>query len=277
MPSVGVPYRIGCVSASPKGAFTIGSRLQDLATIITGGASGIGRSTVLSCAREGARVLAADRNARGLEETQTMAKDEGLSVVTFTVDVSKADMVSGMVERALTDFGRLDVLVNAAGTLMRTPAVAEVTERDWDLMMSTNLKGPFLCIRAAVPTMIQNGGGAIVNISSMAGVQGASASVPYSIAKAGLIHLTTVTANQYTSLGIRINCIAPGPVDTPQSRGGTQSAEALAELGELHPMGRIGQPEEIASVIVFLASSEASYMSGHTLIVDGGLWTVSRG
>ncbi len=222
-------------------------------------------------------MLAADRNARGLEETQTLAKDEGLSVDTFTVDVSKADLVSGMVERALTDFGRLDVLVNAAGTLMRTPAVAEVTERDWDLMMSTNLKGPFLCIRAAVPAMLQNGGGAIVNISSMAGVQGASASVPYSIAKAGLIHLTTVTANQYTSLGIRVNCIAPGPVDTPQSRGGTQSAEALAELGELHPMGRIGQPEEIASVIVFLASNEASYMSGHTLIVDGGLWTVSRG
>ena len=222
-------------------------------------------------------MLAADRNALGLEETRKLADDEGLAIETITVDVSKADMVSGMVEQALASFQRLDVLVNAAGTLMRTPAVADVDERDWDLMMATNLKGPFLCIRASIPAMLRNGGGAIVNISSMAGVQGASASVPYSIAKAGLIHLTTVTANQYTSLGIRVNCIAPGPVDTPQSRGGTQSAEALAELGRLHPLGRIGRPEEIASVIVFLASSEASYMSGHTLIVDGGLWTVSRG
>lgn len=231
---------------------------------------------MLLFAREGAKVLAADRNMAGLEETRKLAEEEGLSIDTVSVDVSKATLVSGMVDRAISDFGRLDVLVNAAGTLMRTPAVAELDERDWDLMMATNLKGPFLCMRAAIRAMSENGG-AIVNISSMAGVQGASASVPYSVAKAGLIHLTTVAANQYTSKGIRINCIAPGPVDTPQSRGGTQSSEAIEDLARLHPLGRIGRPEEIANVIAFLASQEASYMSGHTLIVDGGLWTVSRG
>ena len=222
-------------------------------------------------------MLAADRSALGLEETRKLADQERLSIETIAVDVSKAAMVSDMVGRAVSDFGRLDVLVNAAGTLMRTPAIAEVDERDWDLMMATNLKGPFLCLRAAIPAMLRNRGGAVINISSMAGVQGASASVPYSVAKAGLIHLTTVAANQYTSQGIRVNCIAPGPVDTPQSRGGTQSAEAIEDLARLHPLGRIGRPEEIASVIAFLASEEASYMSGHTLIVDGGLWTVSRG
>ena len=248
-------------------------RLTDKIAIVTGGASGIGRATVLRFAEEGAKVLAADRG--GLQQTKRLAQKISPDTETVTVDVSKLDQVSAMVDRAVERFGRLDVLVNAAGVLILTPPLAEVDERHWDLIMSTNLKGLFFCCKAAIPTMLKNGGGSIVNIASMAGVQAYSQSLPYAVSKAGIIHLNSVAASQYTSQGIRVNCIAPGFVDTPQARGSTQSTEAIEKAARYHPMGRIGQPEEIANTILFLASDEASYISGSTFIVDGGSWSVA--
>jgi len=169
-------------------------------------------------------------------------------------------------------FGKLDVLINGAAILIRTPALAEVDELDWDLTMDTNIKGLFLCCKYAIPAMTANGGGSIVNISSMSGVRGVGYSVPYAVAKAGVIHLTTVAASQYTAQGVRINCIAPGGVDTPQMRGSTASAEAFAGRNEGHPMGRVGTADEIANLVLWLASDEASYVSGSTYIIDGGAW-----
>ena len=251
-------------------------RLTDKVAIVTGGASGIGRATVLRFAEEGAKVVAADRSLTGLEQTQDLANKISSDVATVAVDVSKTDHVSDMVDQAVDRFGRVDVLVNAAGVLILTPPLAEVDERHWDLIMATNLKGLFLCCKAAIPAMLTNGGGSIVNIASMAGVQAYGQSLPYAVSKAGIIHLTTVAASQYTSQGIRINCIAPGFVDTPQARGSTQSTEAIESAAQHHPMGRIGRPEEIANTILFLASDESSYMSGSTVIVDGGSWTGAR-
>ena len=251
-------------------------RLTDKVAIVTGGASGIGRATVLRFAEEGAKVVAADRSLIGLEQTQDLANKISSDVATVAVDVSKMDHVSDMVDQAVDRFGRVDVLVNAAGVLILTPPLAEVDERHWDLIMATNLKGLFLCCKAAIPAMLTNGGGSIVNIASMAGVQAYGQSLPYAVSKAGIIHLTTVAASQYTSQGIRINCIAPGFVDTPQARGSTQSTEAIESAAQHHPMGRIGRPEEIANTILFLASDESSYMSGSTVIVDGGSWTGAR-
>jgi cyclopentanol dehydrogenase len=252
-------------------------RLKDKVAIVTGGASGIGRSTVLRFAQEGAKVVVVDRNPTGSEQTVSLAREVSRDVEAVTADVSKRDQVSRMVDWAVGRFGRLDVMVNAAGVLILTPPLAEVDERDWDLMMATNLKGLFFCCQAAIPVMIRGGGGSIVNIASMAGIQSYNRSLPYAVSKAGVIHLTSVAASQYTSQGVRINCIAPGAIDTPQARGSTQSRETLESIAAHHPMGRIGQPEEIANTILFLAANESSYISGATFIVDGGSWTVSRG
>ena len=156
--------------------------------------------------------------------------------------------------------------------MIRTPPLVDVDEVRWDLTMETNLKGVFLCCKYAIPAMTANGGGSIVNISSMSGVRGVGYSVPYAVSKAGVIHLTTVAASQYTQHGVRINCIAPGGVDTPQLRGSTASAEAFSGRNEGHPMGRVGEADEIANIVLWLASDEASYVSGSTYIIDGGAW-----
>ena len=177
-----------------------------------------------------------------------------------------------MVDETVSRFGRLDVLVNGAAILIRTPPLAEVEDVDWDLTMDTNLKGLFYCCKYAIPAMLSNGGGSIVNIASMSGVRGLAYSVPYAVSKAGVIHLSKVAAAQYTSQGVRVNCIAPGGVDTPQMRGSTASAETFQERNTGHPLGRVGRPEEIANLITWLSSDEASYVSGSTYIVDGGAW-----
>ena len=249
-------------------------RLQDRVALITGGASGIGRAAAIRFANEGAKVMIADRNSILAKQTLAELLDITPNAASVSVDVSKTDQVQQMVDDTVDRFGRLDVLVNAAGVLLLAPLLAEIDERDWDLMMNTNLRGLFLCCKAAIPVMEQNGGGAIINISSMAGISAYARSLPYAVSKAGVIHFTLGAASQYTSRGIRINCIAPGTVDTPQARGSSGSAEAFRNIAESHPMGRIGRPEDIADTILFLASDEASYISGETIVVDGGSRTL---
>ena len=245
-------------------------RLKDKVAIVTGGASGIGRETVLRFAQEGAKVTIADRNRTGGMEVEQVAKEFTPDIIYSPLDVSKSEDCSAMVERTVERFGRLDVLVNAAGVLIATPPLAEVDERHWDLIMSTNLKGLFFCCKYAIPAMLSNGGGSIVNIASISGILGQGYALPYSVSKAGVIHLSKVAANQYTSQGIRINAIAPGIIDTPQMRGSTGSEEARLSREADHPMGRAGRPEEVANVILWLASDEASFVSGTTFLVDGG-------
>ncbi|MFQ6029810.1 MAG: SDR family NAD(P)-dependent oxidoreductase, partial [Dehalococcoidia bacterium] len=198
-------------------------RLNNKVALVTGGASGIGRALCHRFLREGAQVVVADRNRAGAEETrQMMEASEDNSMVSAT-DVSRADQVSRMVRETVDRFGRLDVLVNGAAMLIRTPPLVEVDEIQWDLTMDTNLKGLFLCCKYAIPAMIEGGGGSIINISSMSGIRAPGYGVPYAVSKAGVIHLTKVAASQYTSQGVRVNCVAPGSVDTPQMRGSTAS------------------------------------------------------
>ncbi len=249
-------------------------RLKNKVALITGGASGIGRAAALRFAHEGAKVMIADRNSA--LSAQTLAELHQITphAASVSVDVSKTDQVQQMVDDTVSRFGALNILVNAAGVLLLSPPLAEIDERDWDLMMNTNLRGLFLCCKAAIPVIEQSGGGAIVNISSMAGISAYARSLPYAVSKAGVIHFTLGAASQYTSRGIRINCIAPGTVDTPQARGSSGSADALRKIAETHPMGRIGRPEDIADTILFLSSDEAAYISGETIIVDGGSRTL---
>ena len=251
-------------------------RLEDKVAIVTGGGSGIGRATCQRFLDEGAKVVIADRNRSGAEATRALLEGGDENTAIAEVDVSSAVQVQAMVDETVARFGKLDILVNGAAILIRTPPLAEVEEIDWDLTMDTNLKGLFYCCKYAIPPMIDNGAGSIVNIASMSGVRGAAYSVPYAVSKAGVIHLTKVAAGQYTSQGVRINCIAPGGIDTPQMRGSTASAENFQGREDGHPMGRVGRPDEIANLILWLASDEASYVSGSTYIADGGAWATAE-
>ena len=219
-------------------------RLQDKVAIVTGGASGIGRAICRRFSREGARVMVADRNIAGAQETLSLLDAAPGTAATVDVNISDAFQVERMVNETVTRFGRLDVLANGAAILIRTPPLVDVDEVLWDLTMETNVKGVFLCCKYAIPAMTANGGGSIVNISSMSGVRGIGYSVPYAVSKAGVIHLTKVAA----------------------------SAEAFTERNETHPMGRVGNADEIANLVLWLASDEATYVSGSTYIIDGGAW-----
>jgi NAD(P)-dependent dehydrogenase (short-subunit alcohol dehydrogenase family) len=245
-------------------------RLQGKVAIVTGGASGIGRQTVLRFVQEGAKVVAADRNLGMAEETVRMAQGSGADVTAVGVDVTSTDQIKAMVDTTVDRFGKLDVLVNAAAILILTPSLHEVDERDWDMMMNANLKGLWLCSKHAIPEMLKSGGGSIVNISSQSGLAAYPASLPYAVSKAGVAHLSRVAGVQYAGQGIRSNAIAPGYSDTPQMRGSTASTKSFESFVEAHPMGRVGRPEEITNVILFLASDEASFVNGSVLVVDGG-------
>jgi NAD(P)-dependent dehydrogenase (short-subunit alcohol dehydrogenase family) len=249
--------------------------MQNKLVIVTGGGSGIGRATCYRLRQEGAKVVVADRNQAGAEETRELMEGNDQNSAVSRVDISRSSQVEQMVEDTVSKFGRLDGLVNGAAILIRTPPLVDVEDVDWDLTMDTNLKGTFYCCKYAIPAMLEHGGGSIVNISSMSGVRGVAYSVPYAVSKAGVIHLTKVAAAQYTHLGVRVNCIAPGGIDTPQMRGSTASAETFQERNVEHPMGRVGRPDEVANLITWLTSEEASYVSGSTYIIDGGAWALA--
>ena len=266
--------------------------LENKVAIVTGGGSGIGRATCLRFSQEGAKVVVADRNLMGAEETCQLMEGTNQDCAAISVDVSKTGQVERLVSETTAKFGKLDVLVNGAAILIRTPPLAQVDELDWDLTMDTNIKGLFLCCKYAIPAMLAgkaesgagsgagsgaaSGAGSIVNIASMSGVRGVAYSVPYAVSKAGVIHLTKVASAQYASQGIRVNSISPGGVDTPQMRGSTASAETFQERNVGHPMGRVGKPEGIASLITWLSSDQASYVSGINYIIDGGAWAASE-
>ena len=250
-------------------------RMENKVVIVTGGGSGIGRATCYRLRQEGAKVVVADRNQAGAEETRELMEGNDQNSAVSRVDISRSSQVEQMVKDTVSKFGRLDGLVNGAAILIRTPPLVDVEDVDWDLTMDTNLKGTFYCCKYAIPAMLEHGGGSIVNISSMSGVRGVAYSVPYAVSKAGVIHLTKVAAAQYTHLGVRVNCIAPGGIDTPQMRGSTASAETFQERNVEHPMGRVGRPDEVANLITWLTSEEASYVSGSTYIIDGGAWALA--
>ena len=247
-------------------------RLEGKVAIITGAASGIGYATASRFAAEAARVVLSDI-ADASRQTGALVKS-GYDATFLKADVSDARNVNELIEMTVAKYGRLDILINNAGVEL-TRKASETDEADWDRLMSVNLKGVFLCSKAAIAAMRQIGGGAIVNVSSELGLVGAPDLAAYCASKGGVVQLTRAMAIDHAADGIRINCVCPGPVGTPLLERIIASAADPAKERqrsiEKTLMKRLGRPEEIANVILFLASEEASYMTGSVVVVDGGV------
>ncbi len=246
-------------------------RLKDKVAIVTGAGSGIGASIACAFVREGAKVVLADISGEGMEATAEEIEKIGGQWLAVLTDVSKADQVENMTRKTVEKFGKLDILVNNAGTPPPLGlGVADITEEDWDRVMSVDLKGPFLCCRYAVPEMINNGKGKIVNISSGAGLVAEKGVNAYGVAKGGLVLFTRQLAIDYGSEGIYANCICPGYINTPLIAPIVMDDKLRESIESFFPLRRIGKPEEVASAVVFLASDESDYITGAVLTVDGG-------
>ena len=250
-------------------------RLKDKVAVITGAASGIGKSTSLLFGQEGAKVMCVDINGEGAERVAHQIADTGGEAASLTVDVAREEDVQRMVHEAVERWGRLDVLYNNAGIGVGGP-VTQVTEEEWDRLIDINLKGVFLGCKHAIPEMLKQGGGAIVNTASDAGLRGIAWLSTYCASKGGVVLLTKSLAVEWAQQGIRVNCVCPGVIQTPilepfLSQAGTGREEVLKRMAQMHPLGRVGQPEEVAQAVLFLASEEASFITGVALPVDGGL------
>lgn len=245
--------------------------LEGKVALVTGGGSGIGRAAALLFAGEGAKVVIADVNTEGGEETLQMARAAGGEACFVTADVSKGDEVEAMVRATIETYGRLDCAFNNAGIEQGWVPLADCSEDEWDRVIDVNLKGTWLCLKHEIPQMLKQGGGAIVNTASVAGLVGGTMQCGYVASKHGLVGLTKTAALDYATAGIRVNAICPGAARTnilDALIGGQPEIEAM--ILAVHPIGRIAEPEEIARTAVWLCSNEASFITGHALAVDGG-------
>jgi NAD(P)-dependent dehydrogenase (short-subunit alcohol dehydrogenase family) len=239
--------------------------------LVTGASSGIGRATALAFAREGARVVVSDVQIDGGEETVRLILDAGGEAVFVHANVADAAEVEAMVRRAVEVFGRLDYAFNNAGIEGLTAPTAECTEENWDRVIDINLKGVWLCMRFEIPEMLRQGGGAIVNCSSVAGLVGFPGIPAYSASKHAILGLTRTAALEYAQQGLRVNAVCPGVIRTAMVERFThQDPQAEAQLVAREPVGRMGTPEEIAGAVLWLCSDAASFVTGHALAVDGG-------
>lgn len=244
-------------------------RLDGAVAIVTGAATGIGRAAALLFAHEGARVTVADRNLPAGQETAASIREAGGDAMFIETDVASAESASEMVQATVDRYGQLDVLVNNAGILLVTPKLHEVSDLQWDLTLRTNLRGTFLCCKYSIPEMLESGG-SIINVSSTRGVGPAPNSSPYGVSKAGVLSLTQTAAAEYAENRIRVNAIVPGPVDTPQFRGSTGSNAIYEERVRDIPLGRLGEPTDVANLMLFLASDESAFITGASFLIDGG-------
>ena len=235
--------------------------------IVTGGSSGIGRATVLAFASEGAHVLAVGRSPERLAQVERDAPDD--SVETAIADVSIPEEARGVVLQAISRLGRIHILVNNAGIAYTEP-VLEISEKTWDETLDTNLSGAFWASQEAARHMAEKGGGAIVNIASTDAIVAESPQAHYNVSKAGVVMLTKSFAHELGHLGIRCNAVAPGQTITAMVAEENKDPEFLRSYLSQIPLRRVAQPEEQAAVILFLASDEASYVNGETIVVDGG-------
>jgi NAD(P)-dependent dehydrogenase (short-subunit alcohol dehydrogenase family) len=245
--------------------------MKDKVALVTGASSGIGRATALSFAREGAKVVVADMNVIGGEETVEMVKAAGSDAFFVETDVSQAASVEAMISKTVETYGRLDYAHNNAGVEGVLTRTAEQTEEDWDPVIRINLKGVWLCMKYEIPQMLQQGAGAIVNTASGAGLIGVKRMAAYVASKHGVVGLTKTAALEYAKAGIRVNAVCPGVIQTPMvARVSGNRPDVLDKMIAAEPIGRSGQPEEIAEAVVWLCSDAASFVTGHAMAVDGG-------
>jgi NAD(P)-dependent dehydrogenase (short-subunit alcohol dehydrogenase family) len=245
-------------------------RLPETVALVTGGGSGIGRAICERYAREGAQIVAADRYPERAEETAERIAAGGGEAIGLRVDVADAAAVAAMTEQAIAAYGRIDVLVNNAG-LSAGDDILTIDEATWDLNLNVVLKGAFLCSKSVLPGMLERRRGVILNIASVNGLW-AVGEAAYSAAKAGMINLTQNMAIKYGDRNVRVNCIAPGTIRTPiWAARVAQDPRVFDRLAKWYPLGRVGEPEDVANAALFLASDEAAWITGVTLPVDGGL------
>jgi 3-oxoacyl-[acyl-carrier protein] reductase len=249
-------------------------RLSGKTAIVTGARRGMGRAIALALAREGANVVVSDISQEDCQRVVDEIEELGRKGLAVKCDVSSSDDVEDMVKRTVAEFGRVDILVNNAGIIDFKPFL-ELTDEEWDKTLNINLKGQFLCARATGRVMIKNKWGRIINIASISS-GGCGIAFPliahYTASKGGVVALTEALALELTAQGINVNAICPGAVDTDMAKGTKESGQLAQVLARI-PKGRLGQPEEIASLAVFLASEESDYISGTAIVIDGGWLT----
>jgi len=250
-------------------------KLEDKVAIITGAGSGIGRAIALAFANEGAVVVLADLNHDAVKETEKEIKESENKSITIKTDVTKGSDVDAMVTQTLEEFGRIDILVNNVGI----PGSQEATvlhstpEEEWDRVVAVNLKSVYLCSKRVIPEMIKQGAGKIINLSSAAGIVAFPGRAAYTATKGAVSLITKAMALDYSKYNINVNAICPGMVETPMTKWRLDNPELRKEVLNWIPMERIGVPDDITGAAVFLASSDSDYVSGHLLVVDGGMLT----
>ena len=250
----------------------MGSEYQGKVVIVTGGSYGIGRAAAIGFAQRGAKVVIGDLDLKRGEETLRRIKEAGGEAIFVRTDVSSESDVKAMVEKTVQNYGKLDCAFNNAGIHKQFVSTINFTAADWDAMINVNLKSVWLCMKYEIPQMLRQGKGAIVNTSSVAGLVGAPSNPAYPASKHGVVGITKSTALEFARKGIRVNCVCPGPTRTGMNEELTAAnPEMVKAMDQKVPMGRIGEPEEVAAAAIFLCSDEASYITGHALPVDGGI------
>ena len=244
--------------------------LQDSVAVVTGGSSGIGRATAQRLAAEGAAVVIADLDTERGEETVTQIREAGGEAEFVETDVTSESDIETMVETAVAEYGGLDVAVNNAGVEGAIAPTHDQSVTDWEQVIAVNLRGVFLGLRAEVPAMLADGGGAIVNTSSLAGLNGLRGGSPYAASKHGVLGLTKSAAAEFGSDGVRVNAVCPGVIETPMLERTREESSQLDQAAAISPMQRSGEPGEVADAILWLCSREASYVTGESIAVDGG-------
>ncbi len=251
-------------------------RFKNKIIIVTGAGKGIGRACAIAFAAEGGRVVIADINAEAGAGTRQIIEERGGRALFVQGDIADEDYVKRLVNRTVSHFGGVDVLHNNAG-VVRYGTVVEQSVADWDYQLNINLRATFLTCKYAIPEMVKRGGGAIVNTSSAQAVASQRTVAAYAAAKGAIVSFTTTVALDHARENIRCNCIAPGSIHTPMLDdaanlfGPADPAGMIVDWGEQHPIGRVGKPEEVANLVLFLASDDASFMTGGFYRIDGGL------
>lgn len=249
------------------------ARFTDKVVVITGAGSGIGRATSIAFAKEGAKVVCADKNESVHETAQLILKSDSAAIAQ-EMDASSEAQVKALMELAVETYGKIDVVFANAGISGGLTPLMEQTEEDWLAILGVNLIGVAMAIKYAAPNMVENGDGAIICTASVAGLRSGAGGSAYSASKAGVINLVQNAAQQLSGSGVRVNAVCPGLIETGMTKFFYDKAREkgrIEKIGQINPLRRGGEPEELANAVLFLASDDASYVNGHALVVDGGL------